>query len=494
MAASAIRLNQALAFLDIESESVIRALDVLSGNRLSYHPLSALALRMQMNPGEAEHLLSRYEPRLLQSLERHGERAFCFAPETAEARTHIAALLAAYRSERDQLRETLSRQSEVQRLREDLEFSQDLMHTILQNVGEILIVDLNGTVLATSAFVETLTGIRKGDTRSTLISRLTFDPLEQAVSQREVEIHDRCLECHISDFISRGRVIGRNISIADITERRKMERAREMYEKSRKQLFSIIAHELQNPALGLQSFLQDTLDMIDRILVSGKLPDMEQELLALKEDVYLNQRGQTLLNRVIRDIFDYVKLQRGQMQFTIETDVSVDYLIALATTQCGPLCERKEIRLITPPDEAYAGYPELTGDSTRLVQVINNLIKNAIKFTPPHGEIRLEVALTDLPDANGYEMQPAVRITVADNGRGMTEEEAVMVFKEYRGSESDGMGLGLMISDLIVRSHGGRIDIESQPGAGSAFHIILPVPVVPQDRLADAKFEVRNAK
>ncbi|MBI4551273.1 MAG: HAMP domain-containing histidine kinase [Candidatus Latescibacteria bacterium] len=474
-----ISLQQALSFLRIDTEPVIRAIDVVSANRIAYHPLSLLALRMEMDPGPAEQALDRLQPRLLHSVERGGERAYSFAPQDSEVQAHVAALLTAYRSERNQLRETLSQQAEILRLRDELEFSQDVMHTILNNVGEILIIDLNGAVLASSAFVEQVLGLRRGDTRTTLRRRLTFDPFEEGPSTREVVLHDLCLECSLSDFISRGKVVGKNISVRDVTEQRKLQRARELYEKSRKQLFSIIAHELQNPALGLQSFLQDTLDMIDRILVSGKLPDLEPELVSLKEDAYLNQRGQTLLNRVIGDIFDYVKLQRGQMQFSIESDVSVDYLIALCAAQCSPICVRKNIRLITPSEQDYAGIPELVGDSTRLVQVLNNLVKNALKFTPPHGEIRLSVDVGLAPHAGNGDGEPCVRLQVSDTGRGMTEEEKAMVFTEYRGPESDGMGLGLMISDLIIKAHGGRIEIDSQVGTGSIFRVILPVASVP---------------
>ena len=474
MTDSTIGMQHALSYLDIESESVIRAIDALAANRIAYHPLSSIALRMQIEPTDAAHTLRRYESRIIHGTDINGERAYCFAPQDDETSVYLDALLTAYRFERNRLRETLSQQTEIQRLQDELEFSRDLMGTILNNVGEILIIDMNGTVLATSAFVEHTLGIRRGYTRTTLQRCLTFDPFDGVVT-RDIQIQDRYLECHISDFISRGKVVGRNISISDVTEERKLQQARELYEKSRKQLFSIIAHELQNPALGLQSFLQDTLDMIDRILVSGKLPDLEQDLMALREDVYLNQRGQTLLNRVIGDIFDYVKLQRGQMQFTIESDVSVDYLIALCSMQCEPLCTRKGIRLVTPSDDVYDGLPELTGDSTRLVQVFNNLIKNAIKFTPAHGEIRLDVGMED---HTGPEEE--VRINISDTGRGMTEEEIDIIFKEYRGSESDGMGLGLMVADLIIKAHGGRIDIESRVGQGSSFRVILPVSSVPQ--------------
>jgi signal transduction histidine kinase len=478
MSATDTMVQQALSLLGIESEPVVRALDALASNHIMFHPVSALAVKMQVPPDEADALLKPHVSHLVEIHECHGEPAYCLAPENQAVKDQIDILLASYRSEKEALRETLSQQSEIQRLREELDFSQDLMGTILNNVGEILIIDLDGTVMATSAFVEQTLGIHKGDRREILQACLAFDPLDHQVEKSDIQVQDLYLECRLSDFVSRGKTIGRNISIKDVTEERRHQEARKMYEKSRKQLFSIIAHELQNPALGLPSFLQDALDMIDRLLVSGKVPDFEQDLLALKEDVYLNQRGQTLLNRVIGDIFDYVKLQRGQMQFTIESDVSVDYLLALCSIQCAPLCKRKNIQLVTPADNACDGFPELVGDSTRLVQVLNNLVKNAVKFTPAHGEIHLDANLAEEPIPETDELRSFICINITDTGLGMTEDELDMIFKEYRGSQSVGMGLGLMISDLIVKAHGGRIDLTSELGKGSSFHMMLPVTQV----------------
>ena len=475
MAETVISLQQALAVLGITSECILPALDLLTSNCIAYHPVSALSLRMRVPRDQVVALLEPLENRLVEATDRQGERAYCFAPVSTELKGYVDTLLASYRTEREQLRESLSQQLEIQNLRDKLEFNQDLMHTILYNVGEILIIDLEGTVLATSGFVQQRLGIEKGSSHALLVTVLTFDPLDESIEKSDIVIDGTYLECRLSDFISRGKRIGRNLSIKDVTEERKLQEAREMYERSRKQLFSIIAHELQNPSLGLQSFLQDTLDLIDRLLVSGKIPEFEQDILALKEDVYLNQRGQTLLNRVIGDIFDYVKLQRGQMRFTIEQDVSVDYLIALCSMQCQPLCDRKGIRLITPPDGCFSDLPVLVGDSTRLAQVLNNLVKNAVKFTPPHGEIRLEVRINEAVPTSINETESFVCIAITDTGRGMTDKEMDMIFKEYRGSESDGMGLGLMIADLIVKAHGGHITIQSEPGRGSAFHILLPV-------------------
>lgn len=469
-------VQDALTGLGIFSENVLHALDVISANRIAFHPLSHLALRMRVSAVEAQELLTHLEPEVVESLETRGEWSFSLAPIDEARARQLAIVLKAYRSDRNTLRESLGQQSEVLRLREELSFSRDLMDTILSNVGEILIVDLSGTVLATSAFVERTLMVSRGASHQELRDRLTFDPMAET-GIRDIKIGDRYLECHISDFVSNGKLVGRNVSIADVTEARELQRARERYEESRKQLFSIIAHELQNPALGLQSFLQDTLDMVDRILVSGKVPDMEQDLLALKEDVFLNQRGQTLLNRVIGDIFDYVKLQRGQMRFTVESDVSLDYLLALCSMQCEPLCQRKGITLVKPDAEDFQGISDVVGDSTRLVQVLNNLVKNAIKFTPPNGDIVLTVGTE--PVGLSEDSHHHIYIQVADSGPGMSASEIDMVFKEYRGSRSDGLGLGLMISDLIVRAHGGSIGIDSQIGVGSVFRVALPVFVNP---------------
>ena len=279
-------------------------------------------MRMHVPPDQVVTLLKPLETRLVETSDRQGERAYCFAPANQALAVYVDTLLASYRTEREQVRESLSQQVEIRNLRDKLEFSQDLMQTILHNVGEILIIDLDGNALATSGFVQERLGIQKGASHSVLAELLTFDPLDDSIDKCDIVLGGTYLECHLSDFVSRGKRIGRNLSIKDVTEERRLLEAREMYERSRKQLFSIIAHELQNPTTGLQRFLQDTLDLIDRLVVSGSIPEFEQDLLALKEDVYLNQRGQTLLNRVIGDIFDYVKLQRGQMRFTVERDVS----------------------------------------------------------------------------------------------------------------------------------------------------------------------------
>ena len=183
MSETGTMVQQALSLLRIESEAVVRALDVLASNHIIFHPVSALAVRMQVPPDEADALLKPHVSHLVEIDECHGESAYCLAPENQAMKDQIDILLASYRSEKEALRETLSQQSEIQRLREELDFSQDLMGTILNNVGEILIIDLDGTVMATSAFVEQTLGIYKGDRREILQACLAIDPLDHHVEK-----------------------------------------------------------------------------------------------------------------------------------------------------------------------------------------------------------------------------------------------------------------------------------------------------------------------
>jgi two-component system phosphate regulon sensor histidine kinase PhoR len=117
-----------------------------------------------------------------------------------------------------------------------------------------------------------------------------------------------------------------------------------------------------------------------------------------------------------------------------------------------------------------AGLPPVYVDELRLQQVLGNLINNAIKFTPPGGTVT--VSADDVP---GW-----LRIGVSDTGEGIAIEEQSRIFERFYQSESaaqgraGGYGLGLAIAKLIVEQHGGRIWVESRPGAGSTFRFTLP--------------------
>ena len=118
--------------LDIATEAVICALDVLSSNRLAFHPVSDLALRMRMSTASTDETLKSLEPALLESIETHGERCYALTSFQSDVQTHLMKVLDAFRSDRARLRNSLGQQSEVHRLRNEFAFNQDLMGTILE--------------------------------------------------------------------------------------------------------------------------------------------------------------------------------------------------------------------------------------------------------------------------------------------------------------------------------------------------------------------------
>jgi len=132
----------------------------------------------------------------------------------------------------------------------------------------------------------------------------------------------------------------------------------------------------------------------------------------------------------------------------------------------------RETRLIAGNHKIEAGVMEsaiVRGDKNALKQALRIFLDNAFKYTADDGEITLSCA-----KENGW-----VRLSVQDNGIGISEEDLKRVFDRFyraadvRGSEVDGHGLGLAIARMIVLAHGGRIEVQSRPGAGSRFHILL---------------------
>ena len=111
----------------------------------------------------------------------------------------------------------------------------------------------------------------------------------------------------------------------------------------------------------------------------------------------------------------------------------------------------------------------MRGDRNALKQALRVFLENALKYTAPTGEITLSCV-----KEKGW-----ARLTVQDDGIGISEEDLKRVFDRFyraadvRGSEVDGHGLGLAIARMIVLAHGGRIEVQSRPGAGSRFHILL---------------------
>jgi signal transduction histidine kinase len=118
--------------------------------------------------------------------------------------------------------------------------------------------------------------------------------------------------------------------------------------------------------------------------------------------------------------------------------------------------------------EVPEALPPVSADPTRLERILINLVSNALKYAPGDTEVVLA----------GAPVEGQVRISVADHGPGIPPAEADRVFERFYRSASatrkEGLGLGLYITRLMVEAHGGRIELESAPGRGATFHVLLP--------------------
>lgn len=223
--------------------------------------------------------------------------------------------------------------------------------------------------------------------------------------------------------------------------------------RARDRFLSIASHELKTPAASLSL----TVESLQRSRAAGRL-DEERLTAGLKRLRTATKR----LGVLVDELLDVSRLSAGRIEFRNEP---ID-LVALASDVVGRFTEadeRPRIRLLG------SGEAWVSGDASRLDQVVTNLIDNAVKYSDAHTPVELEIA-----EADG-----GVTLVVRDRGLGLDDEATSRLFEAFgRGLNTEhipGLGLGLYISHQIVERHGGRIEAQARPdGNGSEFTMWLP--------------------
>jgi CheY-like chemotaxis protein len=175
---------------------------------------------------------------------------------------------------------------------------------------------------------------------------------------------------------------------------------------------------------------------------------------------------------IINDVLDMSKIEANKLELA-KQDFSFKKLINRIVTVSAFQVKEKGLRFTLDIDPSIPDM--LYGDDQRLAQVVTNLMSNAVKFTPEGGEVTLSAKLIAREDGR-YK----IRIDVSDTGIGITPEQQALLFRPFQQAESTttrkygGTGLGLAISKRIVEIMSGEISIESEPGKGSLFSIVLP--------------------
>ena len=247
-----------------------------------------------------------------------------------------------------------------------------------------------------------------------------------------------------------------------LQERRLLEDALQLAkqnEQSKQAFFRNMSHDMRTPLnaiLGSSELARQHLDEPQR--AAGYLDRIDSS-------------GRYLLG-LINDILEMARVEHGQVQLEsrpFDLRKCVDDCLAAFRMQAGR--EGKALR------ENFAAGPEtVVGDERRIQQILNNLLSNAFKFTPAGGEITLSVRQTESGEYGRYEF------TVADTGIGMSPEFLRRIFEPYAREmrfgdrAASGTGLGMSITRSLAALMGGEIQVESEPGKGSRFTVVLPLP------------------
>jgi len=348
---------------------------------------------------------------------------------------------------------------------------------ILESVGDgIYGIDLEGRLTfinqaganALGYTPEQLTGrdlhevIHHSHADGTPYSKST-DPILQALRRCEsIRMRDEVfwrhdgtafpVEYSANPLLEDGLISGMVVAFQDVSERRRLERMKDEF-------ISTVSHELRTPLTSLRASLglvsAGTLD---------KRPEKQRQML----DMAIGNCDRLI--RLVNDILDFEKVEKGKLRFDREPVEAIDMLRRAADVA---YTAASQAHIAVRVDAAPV---QVLGDEERILQVLNELVANAIKFSPRDTSIRL---LAQPQPGSGNELEE-VCFTVEDQGRGIAPEKLERIFERFQqGDASDsralgGTGLGLALCRSIVEQHGGRIWAESIPAKGSRFYFTLP--------------------
>lgn len=227
--------------------------------------------------------------------------------------------------------------------------------------------------------------------------------------------------------------------------------------KMQKEFTSTVSHELRTPLASIKT----AVDLVYKRMV-GDINQEQEEVLGRAN------RNVDHLKRLVDDILDLTKMEAGKMQFDFEMN-DINQVVQEVVAAQQDVAASRGLYVKTQLDMRI---PQIPLDSERIIQVLNNLVNNAIKFTQKGG---VTVTTRDKSADNH------IIVSVSDTGKGIAEKDFPKLFQKFQQLESPseneegGTGLGLAICKEIILRHGGKMLMESAVGKGSTFSFILPV-------------------
>ena len=214
---------------------------------------------------------------------------------------------------------------------------------------------------------------------------------------------------------------------------------------------ALISHDLRTPLTSIMGYVELALD--------DPLPDDTRSYLEVVS------RSSNRLLRLVDDLLFVARLQSGRLEL-MPSRLDLNEIAQQSAQEARGRADAKDLELVVDAN----GPVPVDGDRGRIFQLLDNLISNAIKFTPDGGRVEINVAA-----------ESSARLEVCDNGIGFSEREAARVFERFYRTDRaverqvPGTGLGLFIAHAITEAHGGRISAHPRPGGGAIFRVELPL-------------------
>jgi PAS domain S-box-containing protein len=345
----------------------------------------------------------------------------------------------------------------------------------------ITMADEQGRLISWNKFAEDLLGMDKGDLYLRQVSSLY--PPDGWEKIRAHNVKQKGLQHHLVETTmirKDGRIIDVDVSLSvfnnpedesvnsiaiirDVTERRKAEEKLKETMEIKSQFISTVSHELRTPLAAMKEGIAIVLDG-----VAGRINGKQKKFLDIAK------RNVDRLGNMINNILDFQKLEAEKIGLHIQNNNIKQ--VALEVHETMTLyAEKNGIELLF---ELADDLPEAKFDRDRIIQVLINLLGNAVKFTPKGGQACLDIR----------HRNEELVISVSDTGVGIPKKELPKIFErfyrvEQQREEVQGTGLGLSIVHKIVMRHRGRIEVESVVGQGATFTVFLPLDPKPESNL-----------
>jgi PAS domain S-box-containing protein len=254
-----------------------------------------------------------------------------------------------------------------------------------------------------------------------------------------------------------GEIIGAVSVVRDVTELRRINEALQSADRRKDEFLAMLAHELRNPLVPIRASVELLGDATERPeIVASVLPMMERQV--------------AIMVRLIDDLLDVSRITSGRIELRPEL-VTVATLVGNAIEANRAAIAEGGFDLVLDLAEPHW---TLNVDSTRMTQVISNILQNATKFTPPGGRITISSRMEASPEGSSQ-----LALTVADSGVGISPTVLPQVFELFHQAgppgQQTGLGIGLAVARRLVELHGGTVAARSYgPGRGSTFTVTIP--------------------